>query len=450
MLQRLLSSSLILCVIIFFALGSLLGSIYFYQNRVDVSFAKTASIQKSMRLFYEAEVDFRIQVQEWKDILLRASNEKLRDKHYLAFLQASQNFKQKLIQIEYLLQSLYDQHDQAFEKLATLQELYEQLNAQYFVALELLKSSDLKNIQEIDTELMGHDRIVSKAMGELRDIVLNRFDSVRQQIRAQLQDFSLVASFVLLFVVLFTASMLLIIRKHKQSQDIFKHTLDYINQGVMLLESEKVVFASQKYKEIIGKDLMGLRMEDLYEFIYPKDVKSIKKAHLIAFKEKKSLLHYIYRVQKQDGSLIWVEDDVQITYNNNGKTNRVYIIARDITESVQKQEELEQSKRKYRALLKLSSDILFLKDANLRYFVVNEKFRDFIGKDEVDILDKTDYDIMDFSIAKVLEEGDRYAWNNALQTISTLQIYDKIFEITRYKIQFSKKTYLAGIIKEII
>ena len=450
MTKKFIRFSTILFILSMLALVSLVGVIYFYKQRADTILKREIAMQKSVRIFYEAELAFHIQVQDWKDILLRGANPEDKKKYYEAFLKRSQEFTHKLTELQHLLNTFYATSDTIFSQLRQIEQLHDIINQSYFRSLKILEHNKFNDIFYVDQSIKGVDRPLQQVLAELRKEFLDRLLIIKAQNREQLQDFTLVIILVLSLILIFGFFIYFAYKKAKDLNAIFTQTLDTINQGLLIVKGEQIVLASQRYTQIIGEKLEGKKFQNLYSHVYKKDKNRLKKEHFLAFKEKKSAFTCTYRVVEKDGALIWVRDDVHFTYDTFGKIDTVFVVASDITQKKLRQCEIENSHQRYRALSAASSHILFIKDIDLHYFVVNKNFIDFFQKEEHDILDKTDYDIIDYSNAKLMRADDKHALESPVQTKSTMQIAGVSYEITRYKLNLGDQIYLVGSMQEII
>lgn len=67
-----------------------------------------------------------------------------------------------------------------------------------------------------------------------------------------------------------------------------------------------------------------------------------------------------YRSLKADGSYMWVESTASPILSPNGEVDRVLVVARDISVRKAQEEKLHQSENRYRALVELSPDAIFV------------------------------------------------------------------------------------------
>ncbi|PZR36294.1 MAG: hypothetical protein DI538_14100 [Azospira oryzae] len=105
------------------------------------------------------------------------------------------------------------------------------------------------------------------------------------------------------------------------------------------------VFVSPSVKEILGFEQHEVIGRSLYDFIHPEDVQRMREhKHSVALSGKPVIVEY--RTFKKDGTLIWMESNVQPYFDEHGKMAGVQTSARDITERKQTEMALNQAKEK--------------------------------------------------------------------------------------------------------
>jgi len=101
-----------------------------------------------------AQVHFKKQVQEWKNILLRGNDQKLYDQHLRAFENEERLVNESLQLLEKMTRSLKFVVPQIGETI----KIHEQLGQKYRDALNVYKQSDRKSAVIVDQIVRGIDR----------------------------------------------------------------------------------------------------------------------------------------------------------------------------------------------------------------------------------------------------------------------------------------------------
>ena len=122
-----------------------------------------------------AHVNFKIQVQEWKNVLIRGNDAKQFDKYLSRFKQSSDTVQQ-------LLSSAIKQSQQLnhnVDELKKVKELHQALRKSYLSAIENFDASNQLTGKMVDKSVSGIDRPASKAMTAL---ALNAEEAFKQVI----------------------------------------------------------------------------------------------------------------------------------------------------------------------------------------------------------------------------------------------------------------------------
>ncbi|MDD2670853.1 MAG: PAS domain S-box protein [Syntrophales bacterium] len=90
-----------------------------------------------------------------------------------------------------------------------------------------------------------------------------------------------------------------------------------------------------------------------------------------------------------------------------GEPSGVLIVARDIRERKKTESELRRSESKLIAIIESAKDSIFIKDADLKYTVVNQAMADLFGMKAGEMVGKTDLDLFGEEIGRKFEEMDR-------------------------------------------
>ncbi len=143
------------------------GYSWFAIARLNDQF--TSAMQASQRiseaadLSRRAQVDFKIQVQEWKDTLLRGQDPELFEKYMKAFRERSARVHDQLTELGREAQSLGLPADFA----ATTILEHEELNRKYLAAIKQYRAGDAASVFEVDKSVRGIDRAATAHIDDL-------------------------------------------------------------------------------------------------------------------------------------------------------------------------------------------------------------------------------------------------------------------------------------------
>lgn len=157
-----------------------------------------------------------------------------------------------------------------------------------------------------------------------------------------------------------------------------------------------------------------------------------------------------YKVKKKDGSPIWVEDHGWYTFDMEGNILTHQGVLRDISERYQAQKDLEESEERYRTFIESTNDMVYLKDENLNYLVVNKSLAKFFNKPIEEVVGKNDFALLPYDAALVCKLNDEKALHTEGVQVSEETIGENTFETSKFKVQLSNgKLGVGGYIRNI-
>lgn len=148
-------------------LASLIGLLAINQitTQMESALARQGTVSDALMAVESAHVRFKVQVQEWKNILLRGNDPAAFDKHLAQFGEEESRVQALLAQAA----TLYDQLGVARGDLDQLIAAHRQLGTEYRAALASYDKADPQAGQKVDRLVKGKDRAASQAMDKLAD-----------------------------------------------------------------------------------------------------------------------------------------------------------------------------------------------------------------------------------------------------------------------------------------
>lgn len=117
----------------------------------------------------------------------------------------------------------------------------------------------------------------------------------------------------------------------------------------------------------------------------------------------------------------------------------------EVREHKQAQEEIINFSRRLETIINSSSDIIFLKDKDFRYLVVNEQCARFLNSTAEDVIGKTDFDFMPEEAAGACKKGDEAALVSESPNESEELVGDRWFHVVKQRVKDSEGN-AAGIV----
>ncbi len=142
--------------------------------RLEEVIATESRVQSAVDLSRLGQVDFKIQVQEWKDTLLRGQDQALYDKYWKAFGERSAKVSKDLRSLAALAPEIGLPATIADQALAE----HDELGRRYEEAIKLYRTNDIASIEEVDREVRGIDRAPTDHIDAIVQQVKERGDAI--------------------------------------------------------------------------------------------------------------------------------------------------------------------------------------------------------------------------------------------------------------------------------
>jgi PAS domain S-box-containing protein len=114
------------------------------------------------------------------------------------------------------------------------------------------------------------------------------------------------------------------------------------------------------------------------------------------------------------------------------------------------EQNLIESENRYNTFINNNVDLIFVKDEELRYLVVNDALSAFFNKPKNEIIGKTDYELADMSMISPCPESDKRALSCDGVNVFYEELGEKIFETTKFRMKLRDGKYgVGGILHDI-
>jgi PAS domain S-box-containing protein len=228
----------------------------------------------------------------------------------------------------------------------------------------------------------------------------------------------------------------------RASEEQYRRLVEGSPNSIAIHVNGKFIYVNSAGAKLIGaqspQELIGMPVLNI---IHP-DYRSSVIDRLKSSDEGKESPLFEEKFMKLDGSVIDVEV-VGIPFSYQGQP-AVQVIARDITERKRTEVKLQESEERYRVFINSTGDMVFLKDENLKYVIVNKENAAFFNKVESEILGKTDFELMPEEAAQRCQLTDKIALCSDTVIIHKEEIGDKVYESRKFKILLKNGSYGVG------
>lgn len=141
------------------------------------------------------------------------------------------------------------------------------------------------------------------------------------------------------------------------------------------------------------------------DHIHPEDREATVN-YCVATTAAKQNHDFVYRMIAADGRVLWLRDIVNVVLENDEPV-KIRGIMVDITAERNALEALRTSQQLLQSVIDNSTAIVYVKDANGRYELVNHQFMKLFGDGAPSVIGKSDYDVFERTQAKAYREIDQ-------------------------------------------
>ncbi|MEA5113188.1 MAG: PAS domain S-box protein [Geobacteraceae bacterium] len=174
---------------------------------------------------------------------------------------------------------------------------------------------------------------------------------------------------------------------------LLENSIDAVYSRDLITDSYD--YMSPVFERITGfsvEEMVVMKMQEVMERIHPDDRAAVRKAIKFVNSGGKGMVEY--RFMGKDGHYRWLADAIYVQADQQGRPICRLGIVRDVTEQKRREQSLRESEDRYRSLVDMSPDALFI-NVNGRIVFVNPALLSMFGAESADqIIGKTPYDLL--------------------------------------------------------
>lgn len=222
----------------------------------DLIMEKSKTAIDSVNLARSAQVSFKIQVQEWKNILLRGEDPEKFDKYFKGFSEEEEHVRTKLLELKKITSPELQQ------KIDHFLQAHQILGEHYRAGLEVYKNASADKYKIGDKAVKGIDREPTKALDELVEDVENQYDVFSNDIKKEKSNVIQIVTVIGMFTMLITALLIYTVRQSILHSINTLSTLSEFTQGLRAGNGDL-----SKRIHIHNKDELALIAQEINHFI---------------------------------------------------------------------------------------------------------------------------------------------------------------------------------------
>lgn len=172
------------------------------------------------------------------------------------------------------------------------------------------------------------------------------------------------------------------------------------------IKLDKTIYISSAFEEIWGMtpEVVYERQKAFLDNIHPEDRDRILAS--TQDKECRNPYHQECRIIRPDGEIRWVLTRAFPLENDQGEIYRAIGIIEDITERKQAEILLKEQKDFLQTIIDTNPNLIFLKDRDGKFILVNQACADVFGKSSEQMLGKTDAELISLEQAEQFHRDD--------------------------------------------
>ncbi|GEM_PF-1731989 len=206
-----------------------------------------------------------------------------------------------------------------------------------------------------------------------------------------------------------------------ESEAKFRAVFDNAGGAIFIADtaSEKIIECNPAAERLIGRrrsEIIGMRQSELH----PKEESEKYRKLFLDHMTKGHPGDFEGEVQRSDGKRVNVWVSSQTLYLQRSEVSIGIFV--DITEQKKAQEAIRTSEARLKAILDNSHAVVFLKDLEGRYMLINRRFEELFRVGREDMKRKTDYDIFPAEFAKAFQDTDRHV----LETGHSIEVEEAV------------------------
>lgn len=228
----------------------------------------------------------------------------------------------------------------------------------------------------------------------------------------------------------------------------YEQMLDNSMDVLMLIENKELEYVSPQAFEFLGFNRQEIQHAIASKDIFhPSDKKEIENKISQDDKKQRRFSKREYRVKVKDGNYKWIQWVVRRIFDENGDVLRMILNFRDVTDKKEAEEEIKHQKLFLQEILDRLPVEIYLKDTKGRYIFINQSAADTLGQRPIEILGKSDLDILSKPEAlKNVKEDNRVLKGEQLQGINRVKKKggDFLFLRSKQLVKVDKRNVLLG------
>jgi PAS domain S-box-containing protein len=142
-----------------------------------------------------------------------------------------------------------------------------------------------------------------------------------------------------------------------------------------------------------------------------------RQEYLKLMKEKGQVKGFIFQIRRSDGQVGWLLENARAVRDRKGRTLYFEGHVQDITQLKETERALAESQARLESLIDAASDLIYFKDNDRRYVIINRSFEKTLGLKKEVVLGRRDEEILPADLAAQCRQSDEEVLNSRKITV---------------------------------
>jgi len=236
--------------------------------------------------------------------------------------------------------------------------------------------------------------------------------------------------------------------ENKINHEKLKSIFNASTMGIGLVINRVIIEINEAICKITGysrEELIGRNAR----FLYPDEEEYNRIGKIIAEMERDEIA---------ETETIWIRKSGEPMHiylsanhlNPADKQKGLIVTVLDMTSMKKTQELLREKENIYNSFVEASNDLMFIKDENKKYLIVNGATEKFFKRSMEEIIGKTDFELMSEEQANICLKSDERVINEKTIVVNYENIGKKVFETTKFPLTLSEnRPGIGAIIRDV-
>ncbi|GEM_PF-3116113 len=165
-----------------------------------------------------------------------------------------------------------------------------------------------------------------------------------------------------------------------ESEERFRRVVEHIKDALMIDDvSGKIVYANDQFLRLFGFERKNLKQLKFEDYVAPEWQAELRERHNRRIRGESAPIQFEYEGIRTDGKRIWLEVDVVLLFDDNGRTIGTQSAIRDITARKHAENQLRNNEERLRLAMSAANQGLFDIDATTGNTVTNPIYNQNLG-----------------------------------------------------------------------